>query len=387
MICFTKKNSLFKYAVLFLFIGLVWFPSKYSSLAAQERQTIAILYFDTNDNPYDSKTLGNMMRIEVEKTQLYSIIDKYDMFDLLSQKELDIENCFGRNCLVEAGKILGVDKMLTGSVEKFGGKIVFTIRLIDVNLGIIEKSVVMEYIDEDMLISRMAKVSLNELFDIENDQVIVDQLTDIEEPLISTTKSMKLNGPRMGIAYLTGDLGEIIMRKENKGGYDGYPVISQFGYQYEIQYLSAGDFQALVEFIGMLSGLEQKIFIPSVVVMNGFRLNDSGWEIAFGPSFKASKIGVGFYDTDGIMGGAVGEWYLDYEWYELNSEGLHPYMNRLVERMDSRGDVSMGTGWVWALGKTFKSGYLNIPVNIYVSPNKNGWYAGLSVGFNTSMVR
>lgn len=129
------------------------------------------------------------------------------------------------------------------------------------------------YIDEDKLISRMGKISLNELFGIENDRVIVDQLTDIEEPLISTTKSMKPDGPGMGIAYLTGELGEVIDRTENKGGYDGYPVLSQFGYQYEIQYLSAGDFQALIEFVGILSGLEQRMFIPNVVVMNGFRLN------------------------------------------------------------------------------------------------------------------
>ena len=327
--------------------------------------------------------------MEVEKMQLYTIIDKYDMFDLLSKNELDIENCFGRNCLVEAGKILDVDKMLTGSVEKLGGKIILTVRLIDVKLGIIEKSSVMEYIDEDMLISRMSKISLNELFGIENDRVIVDQLTNIEEPLISTTKSMKLTGPRMGIAYLTGDLGEVISRTENKGGYDGYPILSQFGYQYEVQYLSAGDFQALIEFVGILSGLEQRMFIPNVVVMNGFRLNNSGWEIAFGPSITLRSTAYGFYDTDNLMAGSAGEWYLEYEWNAVDpiANPSNPYYNSIVERMDSRGDVSISPGWVWAIGKTFKSGYLNIPVNLYVSPNKEGWYTGLSVGFNTSRKR
>ncbi|MCK4921434.1 MAG: hypothetical protein KAS71_10340 [Bacteroidales bacterium] len=375
--------------IVLLLIGLVSLQANYSYLTAQDRETIAILYFDTNDIPYDAKTLGNMIRIEVEKMQLYTIIDKYDMFDMLSKNELDIENCFGRNCLVEAGKILGVDKILTGSVEKLGEKIVFTVRLIDVNLEIIEKSNVMEYIDEDLLISRMSKISLNELFGIENDRVIVDQLTDIEEPLISTTKSMKLNGPRMGVAFLTGELGEVITRNENKGGYDGYPILSQFGYQYEIQYLSAGDFQALIEFVGILTGLEQRMFIPNVVVMNGFRLNDSGWEIAFGPSFTIRKTEYGFYDTDNLMAGAAGEWYLEYEWAPIDpvTYPSNPYYNKIVERMDSRGEVSLSTGWVWAIGKTFKSGYLNIPVNMYVSPNKEGWYMGLSVGFNTSRKR
>ena len=380
----TSIKSFFLKLVLLLIIGLVWIPSNSSILKAQERETIAILYFDTQDIPYDSKTLGNMIRIEVEKMQLYTIIDKYDMFDLLEKQGLEIENCFGRNCLVKAGKILEVDKMLTGSVEKMGAKIIFTVRLIDVQKGIIEKSNVMEYIDEDLLIPRMAKISLNELFTIENDKVIVDQLTDIDEPLISTTKSMKLNGPRMGIAYLTGDLGEVIERTTNKGGYDGYPVLSQFGYQYEIQYLSAGEFQALVEFVGILSGLEQRMFVPNFVIMNGFRLNNSGWEIAFGPSFTLKKTEHGFFDTNSLMGGDADEWYLEYEWYEQNQNDPNPYNNDIVERMDSRGSVAFATGWVWSFGKTFKSGYLNIPVNIYVSPNKEGWYTGLSVGFNTS---
>ena len=35
-----------------------------------------------------------------------------------------------------------------------------------------------------------------------------------------------------------------------------------------------------------------------------------------------------------------------------------------------------------AIGKTFKSGYLNIPVNLYYSPKKGGSIIGLTFGFN-----
>ena len=40
------------------------------------------------------------------------------------------------------------------------------------------------------------------------------------------------------------------------------------------------------------------------------------------------------------------------------------------------------TGWVWAIGKTFHSGYLNIPVNLFYSSGREGGYVGLSMGFN-----
>jgi len=39
---------------------------------------------------------------------------------------------------------------------------------------------------------------------------------------------------------------------------------------------------------------------------------------------------------------------------------------------------------VIAIGKTFTSGYLNIPVNAYFSPRKEGNVFGLTFGFNVS---
>ena len=50
--------------------------------------------------------------------------------------------------------------------------------------------------------------------------------------------------------------------------------------------------------------------------------------------------------------------------------------------MDSRGDYALNTGFVFAVGRTFKSGKLNIPVNLFFIPSKHGSRAGISVGFN-----
>jgi len=36
---------------------------------------------------------------------------------------------------------------------------------------------------------------------------------------------------------------------KNSGGFDMFPISSMIGYQFEKQYLSSGDFQALIEFI------------------------------------------------------------------------------------------------------------------------------------------
>lgn len=179
----------------------------------------------------------------------------------------------------------------------------------------------------------------------------------------------------MGVAYTTGESGERLQAPEKEGGFDMFPVITQFGYQWETQYLSSGNFQALIEFVGLIGGLETGRFVPSLSFMNGFRNSKSGWEIAFGPSFKLVKYATGYYEN--------GHWYLENEWdYGL---GENPY--ELQEQLDSRGDIRLSTNLVIAIGKTFKSGYLNIPVNVYVVPNKKGTIIGTSVGFNISKQR
>lgn len=40
------------------------------------------------------------------------------------------------------------------------------------------------------------------------------------------------------------------------------------------------------------------------------------------------------------------------------------------------------TGFVFAAGKSFKSGRMNYPVNVFVIPSKSGMRLGLTFGFN-----
>jgi hypothetical protein len=57
--------------------------------------------------------------------------------------------------------------------------------------------------------------------------------------------------------------------------------------------------------------------------------------------------------------------------------------NSSTSRLDSRGDIKLQAGFVFAIGKTFHSGYLNIPVNFFYSTSREGGgYLGLSMGFN-----
>ena len=50
--------------------------------------------------------------------------------------------------------------------------------------------------------------------------------------------------------------------------------------------------------------------------------------------------------------------------------------------LDRRGTKKINTSFVFAFGRTFRAGALNIPVNLFYSTQKGGGYAGVNVGFN-----
>lgn len=376
----SGNDSKGKAIVLLAFIIALLSSTPANSLYAQSKASIAVSNIDTRGIDIDPVAMGNLLRIELEKKKLFDVIDKYDMRDLLSLQGLTLEDCYGRTCIVEIGRALEVDQALTGSVERFNDKLVVSLRLFDVANGAVLNTDVAEYQYAPDEIDLMIQVSVNNILGLENDNNMVSLLANYEEPISTKLTNVTLNGPRMGVAYVTGDFAKALVASKSEGGYGGYPVLSQLGYQYEIQYLTAGNFNALVEFLPIVSGLEQGLFIPSIVFMNGFRFGKGKWEIAFGPSVGVRKFADGYYDGNN-------DWQLEREWYQQDEipEGPIPYP--IISRMDSRGTAKLGSRWIWAFGRTFQSGYLNIPVNIYISPQKQGWYLGASVGFNVGKKR
>ena len=345
---------------------------------------LAVSDIESSGLVLESRAIGNLVRLELEKTGQFQVANYHDMDELAKKSDLKVADCYSRDCLQKLGKALKVDKLVSGSAARFGEKIIVTLRMYDIATGDVTKSSVMEYINLQNELQKMVTISVNDLVDIENDKDMVDLLIYYDQIVDNPRTRLKLNGPRFGATYITGDRAKILQQPRSKGGYDILPYMSQIGYQFEWQYISAGDFQALFEFIPSVAGLGQNIFIPSTTFLSGFRLNSSGWEFAFGPSLMISRQADGFFDTKGVIGSA-GDWQREEDWKayirENDLEGTeHGY--DVITRTDSRGIAHLTSSWIWAVGKTFKSGYLNIPVNVYVSPRKEGWIIGSSVGFN-----
>lgn len=366
-----------------------------AGLIAQNKPMVAVLNIDSKGLINTSEEMGYLVRLELEKTGVYNVLDKYEVKEVTTLNKIDVQNCFSKTCLHETGKLLKVNKMISGSAERFGEKIIISLRILDVETGNIEKNESTEYLNLPE-IQKMVGISVKKLVGQTPDENMVKLLIDYDVPIESPKNTLKLNGPRMGFSSTFGEAGQILSSRDTKnGGFDMFPVNFQFGWQQEFQYISAGSFQALVENIILIGGLESGKFIPSYTPLLGFRFGKGAWEFGFGPTFRIVKSATGFYDSgygdndDLLMSQNESDrnkFYLANEFNNLPDtvRSFYSYENPypLVERLDSRGRTKLDAGLVIAVGKTFRSGYLNIPVNLYVAPRKSGTTFGLTLGFN-----
>ena len=148
----------------------------------------------------------------------------------------------------------------------------------------------------------MAKSDI-EVITYENGQketFTVNKTTAVSEP-VKTDPSVAeetldpakhYGGPRIGFTVLgegtsNDRLNNVFNRKVN-------PVISQFGWQFESRIFTLKDgATGLVEFVPMIGGLEQGLFLPSATAIIGFRAK-SGFELGVGPTVSLGGTGIVF---------------------------------------------------------------------------------------------
>ena len=343
-----------------------------------QKPSLTVLNMDSQGMQYTPNQLGNLLRMEVEKLGNYEVMDRYDVSYLVEKHSLKIDNCYGKICLVEMGKLLKSDKMISGSAELYGDKIILSLRLVDVKTETIEKAIVKEYLKYPNEIQTMIRIGLYEMFELTTDEAMANQIKSLtneeqyENKIINPDRDkLNLSGPRLGLTYFDGKIGRIMTSNKHEGGYDMmYPVSFMFGYQFEVQYLNSGNFQALFEFLPTITGVDHGMIMPNLAILMGFRHNVKGWEIGLGPTAGLGKVAKGYYDENN-------KWQLQHEW---NKEVPNPH--HIEKRLDSRGDIDYHTGFIFAFGKSFKSGRMNYPFNAYIIPNKDGIRAGLTFGFN-----
>ena len=127
---------MYKYISLLLFIGLAF---------AQDI-TIAVLDFEGQGvSQSETKTLTDRLRDEMFKTDVYIVLERGKMDEVLKEQGFQQPGCSTDECMVEVGKLIGVEKIVSGSINKVGKTYSVSSRIVNVETGDIETTGVYDH--------------------------------------------------------------------------------------------------------------------------------------------------------------------------------------------------------------------------------------------------
>lgn len=149
-----------------------------------------------------------------------------------------------------------------------------------------------------------------------------DPRFDKDSSDFAKTKRKSFGGPRVGLTYISPGTSADYIIDDGKR-----PFFTQFGWQFEGRlFTTASGLSSLIEFVPLIGGIEQGMFLPSASFLIGLRTGgNTPFEFAMGPNFSVAA---------------------DYKKEKVGSVGL-----------------------VIALGTSFKSDNINFPINIAFVPS------------------
>lgn len=343
-----------------------------SIFAKAQMPKLAVVSFKSDEVGFTDGAICELIRMEISKVGKYELIDRFQTSDVLNENNQTINSCLSKSCLIDAGGWLQADFVLSGNADLIGNTLYMKLRLYNVIEQFMVKEIIQSFHNIPEQMALKLTICVNELMGIPNDPNIVKSLsreTTFDNALNNPQyDQLNLAGPRMGYTFLFGETADYMKLSLEDGGFNVFPAFFQMGYQFEKQYLNEGKYQALFEFIPMITGVDQGLFMPSFTVMNGIRNNVKGWEFGIGPSVAFTTMSNMFYDD--------GQWYRAKHDANINNK-------KVIKRIDSRGGLTLASSVVIAAGVTIRSGKLNLPVNFYVVPSKDNFRCGVSFGFNS----
>ena len=106
--------------------------------------------------------LTDRLRFELFQTNYFQVIERDIMDEILMEQGFQQSGCTTNECAVEMGKLMNVENIIGGSINKVGNTFSSSIKMINIQEGNIEKIVSFDYsgpIDE-MLKRGMKKIAI-----------------------------------------------------------------------------------------------------------------------------------------------------------------------------------------------------------------------------------
>ena len=132
---------------LIVFCVQLFVPFALSSVMAQNPdKRIAVLDLSGQGiSQAEAKTLTDRLRSHLVRTGVFTVLERDQMDEILQEQGFQQSGCVSDECLVEIGLLIGVQRMVGGSIGKIGQTYTLDLRIIDVSTGRIEKTVSEDY--------------------------------------------------------------------------------------------------------------------------------------------------------------------------------------------------------------------------------------------------
>ncbi len=108
----------------------------------QELMAIAVLELEANNvEEGEVRAIAERLRVKLaEKRDTFEVVERNRMESILDEMGFQMSGaCNTDECVVQVGQILGVQKMVAGSVSKVGILYTLQVRIVDVATGRIEE--------------------------------------------------------------------------------------------------------------------------------------------------------------------------------------------------------------------------------------------------------
>jgi hypothetical protein len=154
-----KKDILTSWWVLLLLAAI--FQSN-SDAMQDNKITLAVLTFEAKSgvSKGEASTLSDRLGSMLVATNVLIVIERGKMNTILEEQGFQQTGCTSTECVVEAGKLLNVQKMVSGTIGKLGQTYTIDLALINVETAQIEESYFRNYKGEiDGLLEVMESIS------------------------------------------------------------------------------------------------------------------------------------------------------------------------------------------------------------------------------------
>ena len=126
---------------------------------------IAVVDFTGNNvSEGDCRALTDRLRAELFNTKYFKVIEREMMEEIIKEQGFQQSGCSSDECMVEVGKLIGVEKIVGGSISKVGSTYSVSSKIVSVETGKILKGATYDYKGEiDELLTTGMKMVAYEL--------------------------------------------------------------------------------------------------------------------------------------------------------------------------------------------------------------------------------